>query len=485
LILIFLKFSTKFINFFTSKYYSNVKYNHSFSFLLRIFFERASKVQSTVANLGNVYRNSKWSDLKVQNIKSMHLSSFLTILSLFIILVLAFLSLLFRFDLVQLQSSLSIFFWPLVYALDLVSYLWLCTSLLLYVLSNQLLTNFSSLFSNNLNSNIYLTSKSSADNKIKGTSLLPVAYSRNSIDNNWVELLHSLYNSKLSIHQNSVNTSSNISNLSTSHLSVYINTSNSSYLSKLTSTHTYTAVNSSVDSACSLLHSRTFNNPLSLSEVNSSNTVLNSAYDRAISQNLALANQTRWAFKMSPISEKLAKDNFNFTQAKSLLGSPVVNSLSSSNNIWSSNSLVNLKDTSEFFISPNTTNLNYFEDSRLWAMKKLYFNLSTDSYSLSFDDSLDTYTNKNLSSTTTNSILEAYLLDYSLSYSNLSVVTSATPGLVSTSNSRINLLNLDNTIYQDSYNNYIFSLSSTNLTTNFNSFKHREVLLSTFTSNLK
>jgi hypothetical protein len=118
-------------------------------------------------------------------------------------------------------------------------------------------------------------------------------------------------------------------------------------------------------------------------------------------------------------------------------------------------------------------------------MKKLYFNLSTDSYSLSFDDSLDTYTNKNLSSTTTNSILEAYLLDYSLSYSNLSVVTSATPGLVSTSNSRINLLNLDNTIYQDSYNNYIFSLSSTNLTTNFNSFKHREVLLSTFTSNLK
>lgn len=64
------------INFFSTKFYNNLKYSNSFIFLTRIFFERTTKYTTTVSNLGNVYRNSKWTDLRVLNIKGNFLSQF-------------------------------------------------------------------------------------------------------------------------------------------------------------------------------------------------------------------------------------------------------------------------------------------------------------------------------------------------------------------------------------------------------------------------
>ena len=64
------------INFFSTKFYNNLKYSNSFIFLTRIFFERTTKYTTTVSNLGNVYRNSKWADLRVLNIKGNFLSQF-------------------------------------------------------------------------------------------------------------------------------------------------------------------------------------------------------------------------------------------------------------------------------------------------------------------------------------------------------------------------------------------------------------------------
>jgi hypothetical protein len=57
------------INFFTTKYYNNLKYSNRTLAALRIFFERTTKYTTSMSTLGNVYRNSKWSDFKVQNIK--------------------------------------------------------------------------------------------------------------------------------------------------------------------------------------------------------------------------------------------------------------------------------------------------------------------------------------------------------------------------------------------------------------------------------
>jgi hypothetical protein len=67
---------------------------------------------------------------------------------------------------------------------------------------------------------------------------------------------------------------------------------------------------------------------------------------------------------MSPISEKLISNNFNFTQAKQLLGSSAANSSSSSGNIWSSSNLSKIKDTNILALADDVTKIEFFEDSR-------------------------------------------------------------------------------------------------------------------------
>jgi hypothetical protein len=114
---------------------------------------------------------------------------------------------------------------------------------------------------------------------------------------------------------------------------MYLDLSNLSQISTLKTPATYPYLASVNNKLSGLLDSKVFTTPLNLSTLNKASTHLNETYSNSISQNLSLANQTRWALKMSPISEKLVRDNFNYTQAKSLLGSPVVNSLTSSNNI--------------------------------------------------------------------------------------------------------------------------------------------------------
>jgi hypothetical protein len=65
----FINLFKEFINFFLTKYYNNIKYSNSFLSITRIFFERTTRQVSSVSKLGNVYRNSKWVSLSVQNIK--------------------------------------------------------------------------------------------------------------------------------------------------------------------------------------------------------------------------------------------------------------------------------------------------------------------------------------------------------------------------------------------------------------------------------
>ena len=68
----------------------------------RIFFERTTKQHQTVANLGNVYRNSKWSDLKVQNIKTNFVNQFVTVIAVFILLLFLYFFI-FRFSVLDIS----------------------------------------------------------------------------------------------------------------------------------------------------------------------------------------------------------------------------------------------------------------------------------------------------------------------------------------------------------------------------------------------
>ena len=70
-----LRFQERLSNFFASAYSNNSKYNSSYLLYLRLLFERNNKFKSTFDKLGNVFRNSKWNDLKVQNIKNSLINS--------------------------------------------------------------------------------------------------------------------------------------------------------------------------------------------------------------------------------------------------------------------------------------------------------------------------------------------------------------------------------------------------------------------------
>jgi len=65
---------------------NNHKLKNYPSSLLKFFFERNTKSNRTLTNLGNVFRNSKWTDLKVQNTKKALTSQYaLMLLGLFIL----------------------------------------------------------------------------------------------------------------------------------------------------------------------------------------------------------------------------------------------------------------------------------------------------------------------------------------------------------------------------------------------------------------
>jgi hypothetical protein len=87
-----MKYVDRLLNYFTSSYLNNTRFHHSTLGHLKIFFERNNKIKSTFNSLGNVFRNSKWSDLKVQNIKTSLIKSWTVYFASLIIILILFTS---------------------------------------------------------------------------------------------------------------------------------------------------------------------------------------------------------------------------------------------------------------------------------------------------------------------------------------------------------------------------------------------------------
>ena len=65
-----IRYLDKVFNYFLSPYLNSNNIRNYNSTLLKLFFERNNKYNNVFSSLGNVFRNSKWSDLQVQNIKT-------------------------------------------------------------------------------------------------------------------------------------------------------------------------------------------------------------------------------------------------------------------------------------------------------------------------------------------------------------------------------------------------------------------------------
>ena len=307
--------------------------------------------------------------------------------------------------------------------------------------------------------------------------------SNKTLDSNWLKLVHGVMTSRLSLDKISLSgnsldsTRASIKSNSTE-LSLFLTTNGANFInssSNLDFLHTQSK--SYLMKSSSLLNNKYFNSNVSLNNL-SSNSSVSTAYSSAISENLSLANQTRWLLRMSPISEKLIKDNFNFTQSKQLLGSPITQAISSSNNIWLSNNLSKIKDTSSLLLSENLSKIEFFEDSRAWSSKKMLLGLNHSTYTLNFEPSSAVSTSNDLSSS---SVTTAYLLDYDLMHSLLALPSSSSSEAKSNFNSsNLTLVSSDKTVYQDSFNNYLFNISTTTLSNNLSNYRYSNTKTSSF-----
>ena len=355
----------KIYNFFTTRYYDNIKYNHSTAALLRIFFERANKTKQSVSNLGNVYRNSKWSDLKVQNIKFTHVNSFISQLLLALATLVFTFVLVFRLDFPTFTLLFTNLLSLLWYLVDSVNYIFTLLLLIVYRLHAYLLGSGYD-FNGNLKSH-----KASKGTAI-GSSVNLQTPNKLSVDQ--LNLLTNLFSSHNSISRLPVESSfpehkascANLLNLSTSPTDFTYS------IASLENKHTL-----SVDKYMS--NSVAYKSSLTLSDLNStqSSAELNQLINDSMSSSFRTAEYSRWLLKSSPISENLANSLFNFTQSKSLVGSSNTNSNLSTNNVWASSAYESNNIGSllplDNFKSVLNSNINFFESSSIFNSKRLYF----------------------------------------------------------------------------------------------------------------
>jgi len=341
------------MNYFLSNYTSNNKFRHSLFSFLKLFFERDSKNNNSYASLGNVFRNSKWSDLRVQNIKNLFIKEF----TLFLILISIFILLnVVGFRLYVTDIFFGIINDVILLSVDCISLLYVfILYITTYSLSNK---DFVSLNNNSLK-------RTTLGNLSSITSETKSDY----------KFVSDLYKSSDKISK--LSTFEPIKSNKYSSVSCKSLNLNSNYSLELSPRNTL------LDSDKVLT--------LSLGELNSfvKNQHLLVASNN-FSHNLNVAKNDRWLLKNSLMGEDLVTNTYKYTQLKSLLGDNILSSKSSSSNVWLSTNFKNLNSLSQnlLIFNPievtnslqsnpgsftNLNNFNFFEDSRFFILKRGYF----------------------------------------------------------------------------------------------------------------
>ena len=410
-----MRFKERLTNFFASSYTNNSKYNSSYLVNLRLLFERNNKLKSTFDKLGNTFRNSKWNDFKVQNIKTSLIQSWL--ISFLLIVGLALLLLSFfgytnnnnTFFLPAFMSELwGAFFFTLAqlsnsFSLILIKAGFLILSIKLTIfqfvgLNNDFILNSFKTHASLNNPNTLNLSASKQSNTI--------TLSPNTLyDTDLVELSRSLGQATYALRklEDSKSVQFLIDSLQKSpqlHIELLLydilnlNFSETGSWKPRQLYHNVSNYQPSFNFSNKSI-SLTLNNLNNLSKSNYNNTLLNFN----VFNNLNQSKQNRWLLKNSLLSNSISPNFFQFTQAKALVGNSLYSSTGTSTNVWSSSKLSQLSAANElktlsFFKSnslslsnlnnlnvlrtiqnsPNTIeNFNLFEESQFWNIKKYFY----------------------------------------------------------------------------------------------------------------
>lgn len=427
-----MRYFDKLTNFFASAYTNSPKHNSNFLSYLRIFFERNNKYKSTFARLGNVFRNSKWSDLKIQNIKTPLISNWLSwALGLFLVSVLL-LSFFGKSTASQtfinipfLTDSFDVVFYVWANFINFVSLTWMQIWLTLVALKFSILQLMG--FNNNYMYKAFNTSSVVSPTHVVSstTNYKPFKLSPSSFyDSESLTLVHRL--SKVNRSLGLLNGRDDfVSNLSKNHnpllnkmyslMPDVVSTLSSSkvrfQIQEVNSSALAYTLNTSTDVNWSGLDTGMLQSINNLSDpkfftldTNTLQALNNQEFGVILNNlnvytNLTQAKQDRWLLRNSLLSNSSTVDLNAFTQTKKLIGINLFESAQTSKNIWNSSKMTQLTQTEELqklslfrnflgFSNENSlpTNLtslnevssglqgfNWFETSSLWTTKKYFF----------------------------------------------------------------------------------------------------------------
>lgn len=407
-----MKYFDRIFNFFSTAYTNNSRFHHSTFGPLRIFFERNNKLKASVSNLGTVFRNSKWSDFKTQNIKISLIRSWFVktlILALALFVILGFLG---SYRLLEGFSNIPV----LGEAFDVINTQW----------SN--LTNWTRVVIATGYASAYLTeqyvrrrlrqlrheSYEALVRRTKTTTSAKVPASRWPLSSSTCispelnAVILNLYKASFSLQALAVQAPSIFSQKLANELYLLL------HLQRRFKTRSYTI--SSFDRRYASM-------PAWLSIGASNLTIRADLLSNCLStksplqllglnaqQGLNSAKQDRWALRNSMLGDNLVTNSHAFTQVKKLLGVNLLGSDLSSANVWASTKLGNLtsgKDVqmltsmqkllsaktidletlAQFNLSmSDLKNFNEFTASRIWLVKKYFYTsrLSQNLESLGF-----------------------------------------------------------------------------------------------------
>lgn len=477
---------SKLYNFFTTKYYDNIKYNHLFANSLRIFFERANKTRQTVSNLGNVYRNSKWSDLKVQNIKVSHTNKFYRNFAILIITFLFLFFIAFRADSNTIQLLFSSIINAWYYISDVIGY-WLAVLFVgiyntIFFFLKKVGIQHTDIIKSFEASNDKDTSFTKTDN-FKNGNMLNVSVP---LFNNEVSIMYNLFKLKSSLDKTS---SYSFLEVNKPLIPSQLNNALGSYILSSSQTNNFSSSDTSntlynLEKSFSLTAvpeiTRSNNKvSLNLSALNLSSSVDNNIQNLlnlSIINNLNIAKESRWFLKNSPITERLSIANFNYTQAKNLVGSPLTQSNYSDNSVWAAANINNIKNpfmlnalgkdsTLSFNNLPQLTNINNFESSSFWFSKRNYFTLQPKFYMTLNTPSTSTGTTNKVQQTSDVIALmqESISLDFVLSNAQLHFTPTSLSKLTTSPVDRVDhsafISNTSTNVFNKSLNLYLLNIS--------------------------
>lgn len=385
-----MKSTKNFFSFFLSRFYDSIKFNQSFAFRLKIYFERSTKYRQTIDILGNVYRNSKWTDLKIQNIKGSHLFKFLRINMVLITIFLFIYLILFRYNATffySITSELN-YFWLIVS--DFISYLGLVTFSIFINLYIMLTALYYYIFnsitrllgikhsSTNGNFQLYNNEYSFSNPTTTKSKDYGLNFKSDSLGNisSEVSLVSTLFKLKKNLdfsNYSILGFDKKTSELSANSIITSIASANNNQNSN---------INKSLVMIESSFVSVDFNKNFSKSKFSESlikkyskDMFITSIIEDSSQLTFNKASANRWILKMLPFSEDLAINSSYFSKLKENLANPFLDSKAANQNVWIGNLQLNALPTLSIANELNKSNINNFEISRLWNQKRNYFTL--------------------------------------------------------------------------------------------------------------